>query len=85
MTAFQRFENSPLCVDDFSEKFLSPLKTKTGGGQEFGLLRMMGHFRITDRGGWLMGWISNLEGRLDLRKAIMNNELKKENGKENCE
>ena len=31
--------------------------------------------------GWI--FILNLEGRLDLGKAIMNNELKKENGKEN--
>jgi len=31
------------------------------------------------------GWTSilNLEGRLDLGMAIVNNELKKENGKEN--
>ncbi len=30
-----------------------------------------------------MDCILNLEQRLDLRKVIMNNELKKENGKEN--
>ena len=31
-----------------------------------------------------MDCILNLEGRLDLKRVIMNNELKKENGKENC-
>jgi len=31
-----------------------------------------------------MDRILNLEGQLDLKEVIMNNELKKENGKENC-
>ena len=50
-----------------------------------------GHISFSQMGNLLnlltlpRGWTSilNLEGRLDLGKAIMNNELKKENGKEN--
>jgi len=31
MTAFERFENSPLCVDDLSEDSLCPQKMKNLG------------------------------------------------------
>jgi hypothetical protein len=33
MTAFERFENWPLCVDQLSKNLLRPKKMKTGGEQ----------------------------------------------------